>query len=77
MPWRRESTCSYIVRSYRPFTSFADDFLEVGCSVITFTQTVHKTVDLTLHVNAVDVVIGWLKSRPGVVYLRRLNIILS
>ena len=50
---------------------------EVGYTVIAFTQTVHKKVDSKTHVNVLDAVLGQLKSRPGIVYLKRLNIILD
>jgi ribonuclease P/MRP protein subunit RPP1 len=42
-----------------------------------FTQTVYKKVDSKTHVNVLDAVLGQLKSRPGIVYLKRLNIILD
>ncbi|KAJ2922167.1 hypothetical protein H1R20_g14928, partial [Candolleomyces eurysporus] len=54
-----------------------DLLVHLGYTVIAFTQTVHKKVDSKTHVNVLDAVLGQLKSRPGIVYLKRLNIILD
>ncbi|KAG5637567.1 hypothetical protein H0H81_004144 [Sphagnurus paluster] len=54
------------------------DFLvRLGYTVIAFNQLVHKKVDPKTHTNVVDVLVGRLKKRPGIVYLRRLSIILD
>ncbi|KAJ2916642.1 hypothetical protein MD484_g3771, partial [Candolleomyces efflorescens] len=54
-----------------------DLLVHLGYTVIAFTQTVHKKVDSKTHVNVLDAVLGQLKSRAGIVYLKRLNIILD
>lgn len=45
--------------------------------MIAFTQNVHKKVDSKTHVNVLDAVLGQLKPRQGIVFLKRLNIILD
>ena len=45
--------------------------------MIAFTQTVHKKVDSKTHVNYLESLISRLRTRPGVVYLKRLTIILD
>ncbi len=45
--------------------------------MIAFTQTVAKKVDPKTHVNILDPLLGQLASRKGVVYLKRLSIILD
>ena len=54
-----------------------DPRLEVGYTVLAFTQAVHKKVDPKTHVNIVEAVLGQLKPRPGIVFLKRLTIILD
>lgn len=54
-----------------------DPRLEVGYTVLAFTQTVHKKVDPKTHINVVEGVLGQLKPRPGIVFLKRLSIILD
>lgn len=50
---------------------------EVGYSVIGFSQTVNKKVDSKIHVNFLDSLLRRLRTRPGILYLKRLNIILD
>ena len=50
---------------------------QVGYTVLAFSQTVNKKVDPKTHVNVLDGLLSQLKSRPGIVYLKRLNIILD
>ena len=50
---------------------------EVGYSIIGFSQTVNKRVDPKTHVNYLESLLGRLRTRPGIVYLKRLNIILD
>jgi ribonuclease P/MRP protein subunit RPP1 len=38
---------------------------------------VHKKVDPKTHFNAVEGVLGQLKPRPGIVFLKRLSIVLD
>lgn len=57
--------------------SISEGLLEVGYTVLAFTQTVHKKVDTKTHVNILDIVVRQLKSRPGIVFLKRLSIVLD
>lgn len=50
---------------------------EVGYTVIGLSQTVNKKVDAKTHVNVLDQLVAQLRERPGIVYLKRLNIILD
>ncbi|KIK04031.1 hypothetical protein K443DRAFT_443707 [Laccaria amethystina LaAM-08-1] len=54
-----------------------DLLIHLGYTVVAFTQTVNKKVDPKTHVNVLDGLLSQLKSRPGIVYLKRLNIILD
>ncbi|KAJ3518226.1 hypothetical protein NMY22_g13791 [Coprinellus aureogranulatus] len=54
-----------------------DLLVHLGYTVLAFTQTVHKKIDSKTHVNVLDVVLSRLKSRPGVVFLKRLSIVLD
>ncbi|KAF9556870.1 PHP domain-like protein [Agrocybe pediades] len=54
-----------------------DLLFHLGYTVIAFTQTVHKKVDPKSHVNYLESLIGRLRTRPGMVYLKRLTIILD
>ncbi|KAF4609476.1 hypothetical protein D9613_012325 [Agrocybe pediades] len=54
-----------------------DLLFHLGYTVIAFTQTVHKKVDPKNHVNYLESLIGRLRTRPGMVYLKRLTIILD
>ncbi|KAF8623254.1 hypothetical protein AX17_007500 [Amanita inopinata Kibby_2008] len=54
-----------------------DLLVHLGYSVLAFTQTVHKKVDAKTHVNILDPLIPLLQKRPGILYLKRLNIILD
>ncbi|KAF6742557.1 PHP domain-like protein [Ephemerocybe angulata] len=54
-----------------------DLLVHLGYTVIAFTQTVHKRVDSKTHSNTLNVILQRLKPRPGVVFLKRLTIILD
>lgn len=56
--------------------SFSYGF-EVGYTVLGFNQVVHKKVELKSHVNTVEPLVNELRQRPGIVYLKRLSIILD
>lgn len=45
--------------------------------MIALTQTVFKKIDSKNHVNILDILISQLKPRAGILYLKRLNIILD
>ena len=50
---------------------------QVGYSVIAFSQTVLKKVDPKNHSNFLDGLLNQLRPRPGILYLKRLNIVLD
>ncbi|KAF8879267.1 RNase P subunit p30-domain-containing protein [Infundibulicybe gibba] len=54
-----------------------DLLVRLGYSVIAFTQTVHKKVESKSHVNFLEGLLATLRKRPGIVFLKRLNIILD
>lgn len=45
--------------------------------MIGISQTVYKKVDPKSHVNVLDGLLSRLRTRPGIVYLKRLNIVLD
>ncbi|KAF9004657.1 RNase P subunit p30-domain-containing protein [Cyathus striatus] len=49
----------------------------VRYSVIAFSQTEHKKVDPKIHINVLDSLVPKLRQHPGIVLLKRLNIILD
>lgn len=51
--------------------------LIVGYTVIALNQVVHKKVDSKSHANVLDVLIPRLRERPGIIYLKRLTIVLD
>ncbi|KAF5372371.1 hypothetical protein D9615_009286 [Tricholomella constricta] len=52
-------------------------YRQVGYTVIAFNQVVHKKVDPKIHVNTAESLVRQLRNRPGLVYLKRLSIILD
>ncbi|KXN81953.1 Ribonuclease P protein subunit p30 [Leucoagaricus sp. SymC.cos] len=56
--------------------SRVDLLVHLGYTVIGFTHTVHKRVEKT-HVNVLDSLLPSLRKRDGILYLKRLNIILD
>ncbi|OAX42023.1 PHP domain-like protein [Rhizopogon vinicolor AM-OR11-026] len=54
------------------------DVLEhLGYNVVAFNQTIHKKIDPKTHVNILDGLLTQLRARPGVVFLKRLTIVLD
>ncbi|KAI9462578.1 RNase P subunit p30-domain-containing protein [Boletus coccyginus] len=51
-----------------------DLLVHLGYTVIALNQTVEKKIDPKMHVNILDVLLPQLKSRTGVVFLKRLTI---
>ncbi len=45
--------------------------------MIAFNQTVHKKIDPKLHPNVLDALLAQLKPRTGIVFLKRLTIVLD
>ncbi|KAG6826912.1 hypothetical protein H0H92_013937 [Tricholoma furcatifolium] len=54
-----------------------DLLVRLGYTVIAFNQLAHKRVDPKTHVNTAEALVSQLKKRQGVVYLKRLSIILD
>ncbi|KAJ3751965.1 RNase P subunit p30-domain-containing protein [Lentinula raphanica] len=54
-----------------------DLLIHLGYTVICFNQTVHKRVDPKTHVNALNELLEKLKPRQGVLFLKRLSVILD
>ncbi|KAL4257386.1 RNase P protein component 3 family protein [Pleurotus pulmonarius] len=54
-----------------------DLLLQLGYTVLAFNQVVDKKVDTKSHCNVLDSLLPQLKQRPGVVFLKRLTIILD
>ncbi|KAF9078266.1 RNase P subunit p30-domain-containing protein [Rhodocollybia butyracea] len=54
-----------------------DLLIHLGYTVICFNQTVHKKVDPKIHVNVLNELLEKLKSRQGIVFLKRLSVILD
>ncbi|KAF5309961.1 hypothetical protein D9619_010263 [Psilocybe cf. subviscida] len=54
-----------------------DALIHLGYSVIGLTQTVYKKVDSKTHVNVLESLVSQLRPRSGIVFLKRLSIILD
>ncbi|KAI0327790.1 PHP domain-like protein [Cubamyces sp. BRFM 1775] len=54
-----------------------DLLVHLGYSVLAFNRTVERKVDPKTFVNTLDPLLGQLRKRPGVVYLKRLTIVLD
>ncbi|KAF8724706.1 hypothetical protein AX14_008669 [Amanita brunnescens Koide BX004] len=54
-----------------------DLLVHLGYSVLAFTQTILKKFDAKTHVNTLDNLVPQLRTRTGILYLKRLNIILD
>ena len=50
---------------------------EVGYTVFAFSQTVKTRIDVKSHVNTLNPFVARLRTRSGIVFLKRLNIILD
>jgi len=54
-----------------------DLLVHLGYTVIAFNQIEHKKIDPKTHVNVLDPLLVLLRKRPGIVFLKRLTIILD
>ncbi|KIK59690.1 hypothetical protein GYMLUDRAFT_168854 [Collybiopsis luxurians FD-317 M1] len=54
-----------------------DLLVHLGYTVICFNQTVHKKVDPKVHVNVLNELLEKLKPRQGILFLKRLSVILD
>jgi ribonuclease P/MRP protein subunit RPP1 len=52
-------------------------YSQVGYTVIGFNQLVHKKVEPKTHVNILDNLVSQLRQRPGIVFLKRLSVVLD
>ena len=51
--------------------------MAVGYTVVAFNQIVHKKIEKKTLINTLDPLLKQLRTRPGVVFLKRLTIILD
>ncbi|KAI0650330.1 PHP domain-like protein [Trametes meyenii] len=51
--------------------------VHLGYTVVAFNQIVERKVDPKTHVNILDLLLGQLRKRPGLVFLKRLTIVLD
>jgi ribonuclease P/MRP protein subunit RPP1 len=51
--------------------------MTVGYNVVAFNQIVNKKIDPKTHVNILDGLLTQLRTRPGVIFLKRLTIVLD
>ena len=49
----------------------------VGYNAIAFNQVVHKKIDPKTFVNGIDLLLERLRKRSGIIYLKRLTIVLD
>jgi len=49
----------------------------VGYNVVAFNQIIAKKIDPKTHVNILDELLTQLRTRPGVLFLKRLTIVLD
>ncbi|EIW62064.1 PHP domain-like protein [Trametes versicolor FP-101664 SS1] len=54
-----------------------DLLVHLGYTIVAFNQTVERKVDPKTHVNTLDPLLAQLRKRQGVVYLKRLTIVLD
>ncbi|OCH91756.1 PHP domain-like protein [Obba rivulosa] len=54
-----------------------DLLIHLGYTIFAFNQTVERKVDPKVHFNAVDALLGQLRKRDGIVYLKRVTIVLD
>ncbi|KAH9476298.1 Ribonuclease P protein subunit p30 [Psilocybe cubensis] len=74
---QQEIPASWTPSEISDLESRIDLLIHLGYSVIGLSQTVHKKVDPKTHVNVLDSLLGRLQTRPGIVFLKRLNIVLD
>jgi ribonuclease P/MRP protein subunit RPP1 len=66
--------CEWLSRAYKYLLSLK---WTVGYTVLAFNQYVAKRVDAKSHVNVLDPLLAQLRKRHGVVFLKRLTLILD
>ncbi|KAF8960815.1 RNase P subunit p30-domain-containing protein [Flammula alnicola] len=74
---QQEPTVTWTASEISSIEGRIDLLVHLGYSVLGLSQTVYKKVDSKTHINVLDSLIARLRTRPGIVYLKRLNIILD
>ncbi|KAH6901567.1 RNase P subunit p30-domain-containing protein [Coprinopsis sp. MPI-PUGE-AT-0042] len=59
------------------FEAKIDILVHLGYTVIALSQTVAKKVDSKAHTNPLEALLSQLKPRPGIIFLKRLNVVLD
>ncbi|KIM38590.1 hypothetical protein M413DRAFT_447795 [Hebeloma cylindrosporum] len=72
-----ETTTTWTATEIADIERRVDVLVHLGYTVLAFSQTANKKVDPRTHVNFLDSLISQLRTRSGIVYLKRLNIILD
>ncbi|KIM46946.1 hypothetical protein M413DRAFT_440507 [Hebeloma cylindrosporum] len=72
-----ETTTTWTTAEIADIERRVDVLVHLGYTVLAFSQTVNKKIDPKTHVNFLDNLISQLRTRSGIVYLKRLNIILD
>ncbi|KAF8635745.1 hypothetical protein AX15_000360 [Amanita polypyramis BW_CC] len=76
-PQQPQSAQIYNAAQIATIESRIDLLVHLGYTVLAFTQTIYKNFDVKTHVNVLDTLIPRLRPRSGILYLKRLNIILD
>ncbi|KAF8154438.1 RNase P subunit p30-domain-containing protein [Crassisporium funariophilum] len=76
-PQQAEAVPTFLPSQISAIEARVDLLIHLGYSVIAFSQTLNKKIDPKTHVNFLDGLLVQLRSRSGIVYLKRLNIILD
>ncbi|GLB40858.1 putative PBP superfamily domain containing protein [Lyophyllum shimeji] len=71
------ATAAFTASQIGAMEARVDLLVHLGYTVIAFNQLAHKRVDPRSHVNTAESLVSQLRKRPGIVYLKRLSIILD
>ncbi|KAI0677136.1 PHP domain-like protein [Trametes maxima] len=71
------STPAFSPAQVTAIESRLDLLVHLGYTVIALNQIVERKVDPKIHVNTLDSLLGQLRKRPGLVFLKRLTIVLD
>jgi len=72
-----ETTTTWTAMEIADAERRVDVLVHLGYTVLAFSQTVNKKIDSKTHVNHLESLTSQLRPRSGIVYLKRLNIILD
>ncbi|KAJ3922508.1 PHP domain-like protein [Lentinula edodes] len=67
----------FTVAQLNAIDAHLDLLVHLGYTVICFNQTVNKKIDPKIHVNPLNELLEKLKPRPGILFLKRLSVILD